>query len=146
MQDFSPSMLTSRERERLLHLAKARGLRRNSITLRPIERVSRDEVLRLSFAQQRLWFLAQLDGASAAYHMAGGIRLSGDLDREALVRALERIVVRHEALRTSFAMIDGRLVQRVAHEDIGFALSECDLCGCAEREGELQRIAQEEAT
>ena len=57
--------------------------------------------LPLSFAQQRLWFLEQLEGASAAYHIPVRLRLKGALDREALTRALERIVARHEALRTT---------------------------------------------
>ncbi len=61
----------------------------------------RSEPLALSFAQERLWFITQMDErASAAYHMGGGLRLRGRLDEGALVRALDRIVERHEALRT----------------------------------------------
>src|SRR5262245_47554911 len=70
--------------------------------LPPIRVVDRSERLELSYAQQRLWFLAQLEGASEAYHIPGGLRLRGDLDRRALRRALDRIVSRHEALRTTF--------------------------------------------
>ena len=77
--------------------------------------------------------------------MPGAIRLTGRLDREALIRALDRIVARHEALRTSFAMIDGQPVQRIAPEGSGFALSERDLRGHADSEGELQRLAAVEA-
>ena len=71
-----------------------------------IARVRRDESgrLPLSFAQQRLWFLAQMEGASEAYHMPFGLRLKGELDRAALRRALDRIVARHEALRTTFVL------------------------------------------
>ncbi|MCW9096009.1 MAG: condensation domain-containing protein, partial [Ignavibacteriaceae bacterium] len=90
----------------------------------------RSQELPLSFAQQRLWFLAQLeDSASAAYHIAGGVKLTGDLDRPALRRALDRIVARHEALRTSFASQDGRPVQVIAAADTGFALQERDVSG-----------------
>jgi len=103
-------------------------------------------VLPLSFAQQRLWFLAQFEGASSAYHIAGGIKLSGDLNREALIRALDRIVARHEALRTCFALLEGEPVQRIAPEDIGFALEEQDLRGDADGEAALQRLAAVEAT
>src|SRR4029077_7700845 len=69
--------------------------------------------LPLSFAQQRLWFLAQMEGASAAYHIPFGLHLKGDLNRTALRRALDRIVVRHEVLRTTFALHDGEPVQEI---------------------------------
>src|SRR6476646_10244055 len=67
-------------------------------TLQPIVPTSRDGRLPLSFAQQRLWFLGQMEGASAAYHIPFGLHLKGDLNRTALRRALDRIVVRHEVL------------------------------------------------
>ncbi len=103
--------------------------------------VARDGVLPLSFAQQRLWFLAQFEGASAAYHMPGGIRLKGHLNREALIRALDCIVARHEGLRTSFTVIDGQPVQQIGPEDIGFALVERDLRSHEDIEGEVRRLA-----
>src|SRR5262249_45491377 len=70
-------------------------------TLPPITPAQRRELLPLSFAQQRLWFLAQM-GLSKAYHIFYGLRLKGRLDRESLRRALDRIVARHEGLRTTF--------------------------------------------
>src|SRR5262249_28313549 len=76
----------------------------------PIPPVDRHQPLELSFAQQRLWFLSQFEGASEAYHIAGGLRLVGDLDRAALRRALDRIVGRHETLRTTFSQVEGRPV------------------------------------
>ena len=76
--------------------------------LTPIVAVERGAHLPLSFAQQRLWFLAQMEGVSEAYHIPLGWRLKGRLDRAALRKALDRIVARHEALRTIFAMVDGR--------------------------------------
>src|ERR1700728_3261088 len=72
------------------------------------------ERLPLSFAQQRLWFLAQMEGVSEAYHIPFGLRLKGDLDRAALRRALNRMVVRHEALRTTFVLVDEEPGQRGA--------------------------------
>ena len=110
-----------------------------------IGRVSREGPLELSFAQQRLWFLAQLEGASAAYHIAGGVRLRGRLDREALKRALDRIVARHEALRTTFEEVNGEPRQRIGAQECGFALLEQDLRGHEDREGEEEGIAQQEA-
>src|SRR5438876_2443076 len=60
----------------------------------------------LSFAQQRLWFLDRFEGGSAAYHMAGAVRLCGELNRDALERAINEIVARHESLRTRFVEVD----------------------------------------
>jgi aryl carrier-like protein len=97
--------------------------------------------LPLSYAQQRLWFLAQLeDQASAAYHIVAGLRITGELDRLALQAALDRIVQRHEALRTSFAEVDGAPVQRI-HEAGGFPLASDDLSAHPEPERALQALA-----
>jgi acyl carrier protein len=85
----------------------------NSTELSPIVAVERGAPLPVSFAQQRLWFLAQMEGVSQAYHMPMGLRLKGGLDRAALRKTLDRIVARHEALRTIFAMVDGEPVQRI---------------------------------
>jgi amino acid adenylation domain-containing protein len=112
----------------------------------PIVSVPRDGALPLSFAQQRLWFLAQFEGGSSAYHIAGGIKLSGHLDRTAMLMALDRIVARHEALRTRFAISDGLPMQRIVPDGVGFAVKERDLRGCADAEAQLRRLAEEEAT
>jgi amino acid adenylation domain-containing protein len=107
---------------------------------------SRQEALPVSFAQQRLWFLAQLDErAGAAYSMPGGVRLKGSLDTAALHAALNRIVARHEALRTCFASVDGAPVQVIAPPEVGLALAHVDLSGHANPEAELERLAAGEA-
>jgi hypothetical protein len=111
-----------------------------------IPRSERSGVLPLSFAQQRLWFRSQLEGLSRAYHIPARFRLAGALDRGALRRALNRIVERHEALRTTFQMVDREPVQRIAGiEESSFALIEQDLRGHVEAERELERIVREEA-
>ncbi|MGA4254993.1 amino acid adenylation domain-containing protein, partial [Ralstonia nicotianae] len=107
--------------------------------------VDRGEALPLSFAQQRLWFLAQMEGGSEAYHIPVGLRLKGELDEDALRRALDRIVARHEALRTCFVTEEGQAVQRVASADVGFALDCVDLQGQADREQALATLSEREA-
>ncbi|HEU4560668.1 MAG TPA: amino acid adenylation domain-containing protein [Longimicrobium sp.] len=119
---------------------------RSRAELPPIEPADRRADLPLSFAQQRLWFIDQLEGAGAAYHMPTRMRLQGELDQAALVRALDRIVARHEALRTTFVATDGDPVQRIAPaEASAFHLVEHDLRGRDDAGAELRRVIAEEA-
>src|SRR5262249_9135300 len=67
-----------------------------------MKRVSREGRLPLSYAQQRLWFIDQLEPGSVAYNIPFGVRLRGELNVEALGRSVQEIVRRHEVLRTSF--------------------------------------------
>jgi amino acid adenylation domain-containing protein/non-ribosomal peptide synthase protein (TIGR01720 family) len=78
-----------------------------------IEPVAGETGLPLSFAQQRLWFLHEFEPDSSEYNTVFGLRLSGDLDVAALRTALDRLVERHEALRTVFDDVDGRGVQTI---------------------------------
>ena len=68
----------------------------------------------LSFAQERLWFLHQVDPEGATYNMAGALRMAGRLDAGALDATLREVLRRHEALRTTFSFVDGTPVQRIA--------------------------------
>ncbi|MET3498349.1 amino acid adenylation domain-containing protein, partial [Variovorax boronicumulans] len=112
-----------------------------------IDLADRGAPLPLSFAQQRLWFLEQLDEhARLAYLMPSGLRLVGPLDESALVRALDRILARHEVLRTGFVRQgDGSTAQVIAPEDVGLPLLRADLTASADPQAEARRHAQEEA-
>ncbi|WP_441964820.1 amino acid adenylation domain-containing protein, partial [Mycolicibacterium houstonense] len=85
----------------------------------------RPDVIPLSYAQQRLWFLEQLQGPSAIYNMAVALRLDGDLNADALGRALADVVGRHETLRTMFGAVDGvpqQLVLPAADAEFGWRI------------------------
>jgi hypothetical protein len=99
----------------------------------------------LSFAQERLWFLHQLDPHSATYNVPVGVRLKGAFDPRAAECALSEIVRRHETLRTMFPVIDG-MPRQVVRKDLGVNLSMIDLSelGSAEREGEAHRLFRDE--
>ena len=113
----------------------------------PVVPVGRDRPLPLSWAQKRLYFIHRLDPtASVAYHMPAGLRLVGALDTQALRTALDRIVERHEVLRTRFVERDGEPFQ-VIDAPQGFALVVEDLCVLSEeaREHAVARAGADEA-
>jgi hypothetical protein len=95
----------------------------------------------LSFAQQRLWFLEQLEPNSPLYNIHAAFRVQGALNRAALQTALDAIVARHEALRTTFAAQNGTPVQEIA-EPRPVSLAVRDLAGhpADDREATCQRL------
>ncbi|MCS0603405.1 amino acid adenylation domain-containing protein [Streptomyces sp. LP11] len=98
-----------------------------------------------SFAQQRLWFLAQLPGASVAYNETIAFTLTGPLDRHALRAAFDRLTERHETLRTRLVAEAGGVVQHIDPPGSGFALACEDLTGEADPDATVTRRQQQEA-
>jgi amino acid adenylation domain-containing protein/non-ribosomal peptide synthase protein (TIGR01720 family) len=80
----------------------------------PIAAVRHEDGAPLSFAQQRLWFLDQLEGDNPAYHMFAPVRMTGKLQTDALQAAVNSLVERHESLRTTFTEHEGEPIQLVA--------------------------------
>ncbi|HET6978727.1 MAG TPA: amino acid adenylation domain-containing protein [Pyrinomonadaceae bacterium] len=112
----------------------------------PITPVSRDRRLPLSFGQQRLWFLQQLDPESTAYNLPRAIRLNGSLNVAVLKRTLDEVVRRHESLRTTFAVVDGQPVQTIHQPGpVDMPLTDLSHMPEAERESTARILASEEA-
>src|SRR6476660_7782063 len=100
----------------------------------------------LSFAQQRLWFLDQLEPNTAVYNIPDSHFFDGPIDLDALERSLSELIRRHEVLRTTFQSINGEPMQVIA-ESQPQQLEVTDLSTLpeSEREAEAQRMADEEA-
>ena len=94
--------------------------------LAPIQPMCRDGELPLSFAEQRLWFLDQLQEGSVVYNEQEGLRLSGLLSVEALEKVVQENVRRHESLRTNYQAIAGSPV-RVIHPEMDLQIPIVDL-------------------
>ncbi len=109
LQQLSPekrALLLKRLREQAAAKATAQEI--------TITSVDRTQPIPLSFAQQRLWFLSQFEGASAAYNIANAVRIEGSVNLDLLEQATQMVVERHEALRTTFQIKDGNPVQVIA--------------------------------
>jgi amino acid adenylation domain-containing protein len=111
----------------------------------PLVAISRDRPIPLSFAQQRLWFIDQLEGPNSTYNMRAAVRLAGALNRAALEYSLHRIWARHEALRTFFPNQTGQVIQMIAAaENLPLAVMDLQDWPPVERAIELQRVLREE--
>ncbi|KAF9195382.1 hypothetical protein BGZ49_003057, partial [Haplosporangium sp. Z 27] len=112
--------------------------------LPPIEPISRTETLPLSFAQQRMWFLAQLDDVSDTYHIPLTIYLHGPLNKEALQSAMNDLYERHEALRSVFVNVSGQpQVQILSNE--GLPVKYIDLRGTSNIDEHTAELADRDA-
>jgi natural product biosynthesis luciferase-like monooxygenase protein/amino acid adenylation domain-containing protein/non-ribosomal peptide synthase protein (TIGR01720 family) len=101
----------------------------------------------LSFAQERLWFLDQLAPNSAWYVVSQAFHISGPLQMEALERSLAMVVQRHEVLRTTFSLQEGRPVQIIASDPAGLQVPVIDLRGltAGERDQQVRQLARADA-
>ena len=125
--------------EQALH--KERG-----VSILPIIPVSRDQVLPLSFAQQRLWFLDQLEPDSSTYNIPYAVRMKGHLNVAMLRKSLWEIMQRHESLRTTFHFVEGQVVQVInTGERHRWDYADLSLISLDEREHEAVYLAEEEA-
>ncbi|WP_036034518.1 non-ribosomal peptide synthetase [Bradyrhizobium yuanmingense] len=136
LRDLDPQQM-----RKLVALARNRG--RSDASAIPV--VARSGSLEMSFAQQRLWLLAQLDGTNSSYHIRGALRLTGELDLEALRRSIDRVFARHEALRSVFRVVDEQPRVVLLPTDERVPLLEHDLSSRDDREQELARLCREEA-
>jgi amino acid adenylation domain-containing protein len=126
------------------HVAAAKGTA--STQPPPLTRVGRERELELSYAQQRLWLIEQLEPGAAAYHIPTALSFKGQLDTKSLVAALREIVRRHESLRTRFVAVDGRPAQ-VIEREVELDVPAFDLTGLegSERDSRAEELAREEA-
>ena len=131
--------LKARKAELITYLENSHLRQASAPAIQPI---SRDGQLPLSFAQQRLWFLNELEGPSATYNMPGGVRMIGKLNIAAFEAALTEIVRRHEVLRTSFPLVNGQVEQQIhPPQPIKLPIVEA----FKPSEAEIERLASEEA-
>ncbi|MEO0840570.1 MAG: amino acid adenylation domain-containing protein [Cyanobacteria bacterium J06643_5] len=106
----------------------------------------RTDKLPLSFAQQRLWFLEQLQPGSSVYHIPTAVRLTGSLNVEVLQQVINTIIQRHEVLRTNFKTVDEELIQVTSPtKEIILNSINLQLIPKAEQEIKVKQIAVEEA-
>ena len=138
------SELAERKAE-IIALLQDSKLAGNSISL-PIQPVSRNQELPLSFAQQRLWFLDRLEPNSPFYNIAVAVRLSGDLKIQVLQQALDAIVAHHEILRTNYTTENGNPIQVInAPQSVELQIIDLQQYGEIEQETQIQKLLQQES-
>ncbi len=124
------------ERPRLSEQAEWLDRQQAGTELTEIQPVPEDEAWTLSFAKQRLWFLAQLEGQRATYNISAALRLTGTLDERALERSLTALVERHQSLRICFPVVEG--VARIEPRPVYNPLSIADLSSLLKVERQVQ--------
>jgi acyl carrier protein len=118
---------------------------RQQSRLPKITPINRSESLPLSFSQQRLWFLNQLEGPSATYNIPVALRLEGTLHQNALAQSLQALVERHESLRTVFPTVNGTPVLQLESEILELSVIRLQDLPSSEQEIEIQKLINEDA-
>ena len=133
-------------KEEILTLLRKKGIAERGTQV-PLTRAPRDRPLPLSFAQERLWFLAQLNPESAVYNLPNVFRLVGPLDVDALERSVRALVDRHEILRTTLQRSASEQLTQVVESNPEPAFTVVDLRALPEsqREAEALRVAHSDA-
>src|ERR1044071_5135765 len=119
------------------------GQQKLGTLLPPLHAVPRPAAIPLSYAQQRLWFIDQLQPGSASYNIPGAVLIEGRLDAVELKKCLAEIVRRHESLRTRFLSLHGE-PQQVIDAEVKIDLPVVDLSSlpASEREAEARKLAK----
>ena len=128
--------------------ARIEGVMRadNRVRIPPLRRAPRDGAPPLSFAQERLWFLHQLQPEIIAYNLATAIQLEGALDIAAFEAALDEVLTRHESLRTTFIAVAGGPVQVIApHGKVSLPVVDLTALPAARHGWEIGRLGNEQA-
>lgn len=138
-------MLSDKKRELFKLLINEKREKNRLQSIQDIQRRRDDAFPRLSFAQQRIWFLEQLEPGGLAYNIPSAVRLSGPLDAKILEKCINKVIDRHESLRTTFKEVSGQSVQ-VIGENQGFILKIVDSKGIPEdkKPDEIKRLALED--
>ena len=143
MHDLSRRIaaLDDDKRELLDALLKNEGVDISSFPIRP-RRVSHAASFPLSFAQQRMWFLHQLTPNDPFYNMTAAFRIRGDVHHAALTAAFNRIVERHEVLRTTFHSAQGQPRQTIrAHRPFSLPVEDLSALPATQREDRVRQLA-----
>jgi len=147
MSDLSQRIANLSPNKRKLFLQKLNKEKENTFSQTQIKFLSRkSNSFPLSFAQQRLWFLDQLQPGNAIYNLHYPVRITGSLNLAALEQSINEIVRRHEVLRTTFTVVEGEPLQCIA-PTLTLTLPLLDLreLSTEEREIEVRRLAKKEA-
>nr|WP_283256376.1 non-ribosomal peptide synthetase [Photorhabdus aballayi] len=120
-------------------------LNKQGSVLPAIMPISREGELPLSFAQQRLWFLSQLEGVSETYHIPMALHLRGQLNISVLQQTLDTLFSRHEALRSIFISVDGQPQVKLLSAELGLPMKKYDLSKAFDMDEQLKHLCVQEA-
>ena len=137
------AQLKERKQEIIEFLIQAENTFKSTTT--NIKPVPRSQTLPLSFAQQRLWFMEQLQPGSPAYNIPTGVKISGDLDIDCLEKSLNEIIRRHEVLRTNFETEAGQPIQVIKSErKISLTIHNLQQLDSDTQEAKIQELSRQE--